>query len=309
MARGSKRCLPLLWLAVVGACSPAAVEPRPSQAPPVRSPEAAIAEVLDDFHDAAARADEARYFGHLDPDSIFLGTDATERWDKAAFQAYAHPHFAKGKAWAFRAARRTVRVHPTGDVAWFDEDLTTERLGPARGSGVLLLRAGSWRIAQYNLTLTIPNERFDLVKEAADDARVLARAAVDPVHDVGWLAGAWVGEDAGDAVEEVWLPPEGGSMIGTGRTTHAGAMKSFELLRIERRDGALVYFAAPRGGPVTEFRATTATADAAVFENPAQPWPKKIAYRVEGGSLRVRVEGAPGDRVDEYTLSRAVIRR
>src|SRR6516162_8245242 len=57
------------------------------------SSEREVARELDDFHDAAAHADEARYFGHFAPDAVFLGTDATERWDLAAFGEYAHPHF------------------------------------------------------------------------------------------------------------------------------------------------------------------------------------------------------------------------
>src|SRR5439155_3716313 len=61
--------------------------------------------VLDDFHDAAARADEERYFAHFAPEGVFVGTDAGERWDLKAFREYAHPHFAKGKAWTFRGAR------------------------------------------------------------------------------------------------------------------------------------------------------------------------------------------------------------
>ena len=56
--------------------------------------------VVDDWHDAAAKADETRYFAHFTDDGVFLGTDATERWDVPAFRKYAHPHFAKGKAWA-----------------------------------------------------------------------------------------------------------------------------------------------------------------------------------------------------------------
>ncbi|MFT3769297.1 MAG: nuclear transport factor 2 family protein [Minicystis sp.] len=130
-----------------------------------RVDEAAIAAMLDDWHDAAAKADEARYFGHLAEDSVFLGTDAKERWDKAAFLAYAHPHFAKGKAWSFRAARRAITFGGP-DIAWFDEDLVTARLGPARGSGVAVRRGGRWVIAQYNLALTVPNERFEAVKKA-----------------------------------------------------------------------------------------------------------------------------------------------
>lgn len=119
--------------------------------------------MLDDFHDAAAKADEARYFGHFAADGVFLGTDATERWDVAAFRAYAHPHFAKGKAWTMRATTRFVVVR--GDVAWFDEALETEKLGPARGSGVLVRRNGVFRIAQYNLAITVPNERFAAVRK------------------------------------------------------------------------------------------------------------------------------------------------
>jgi hypothetical protein len=118
---------------------------------------------LDDFHDAAARADEERYFAHFAPDGVFLGTDATERWDVAAFRAYSHPYFARGKAWSFRAVRRAVTVR--GGLAWFDEDLETQNLGPARGSGVLSLSNGKWLVEQYVLSVTIPNDRFPAVRD------------------------------------------------------------------------------------------------------------------------------------------------
>lgn len=129
--------------------------------PPVQaaapSARAAIAAVMDDFHLAAAQADESRYFGHFDEGAVFLGTDATERWTKAEFQAYAHPYFAKGRAWSFRATRRAITLSSDGKTAWFDEDLATPNLGPCRGSGVLALKDGVWKIAQYNLAFTVPN--------------------------------------------------------------------------------------------------------------------------------------------------------
>ncbi|HEY3819721.1 MAG TPA: nuclear transport factor 2 family protein [Polyangiaceae bacterium] len=127
-----------------------------------------VARELDDLHDAAAHADEARYFAHFAPQAIFLGTDATERWDLAAFRAYAHPRFSQGKGWVFHALRRAVSFDGDGDMAWFDEDLRGERLGPARGSGVLVRDHGRWLVAQYNLALTIPNERFDEVRALLD---------------------------------------------------------------------------------------------------------------------------------------------
>lgn len=139
-------------------------------AAPARGPidvageKAAVARVLDDLNDAADKADEARYFALYTNDAVFLGTDGTERWDLPAFRAFAHPHFAKGKAWSFRSLRRAITISADGKVAWFDESLATPNLGPSRGSGVLVKDAGGWKIAQYNLAIVIPNEKLDAVK-------------------------------------------------------------------------------------------------------------------------------------------------
>lgn len=294
--------------ALAVACAPPSA--KPAVAASSAESEQAIAAVLDDFHAAAAAADEARYFTHLSDDSVFLGTDQSERWSKAEFRAYAHPHFAKGKAWRFRAVRRTVVLDRSGAIAWFDEDLATERLGPARGSGVLALENGHWRIVQYNLALTIPNERFDLVHEAAGGATVAAPAAGDALLELGWLAGAWVGKnDAGEIVEELWTAPSGGTMIGSGRSTKDGKTTFFEHLRIEARGGAIVYVAQPLGRSPTEFTRRGAGADQLVFENPAHDWPKRVSYQRLGSSVRVRTEGGPGQRVDQWTMTPAVIAR
>jgi ketosteroid isomerase-like protein len=128
--------------------------------PPVQGPE----EVLDLWHLAAARADEAQYFSLMTPDAVFLGTDATERWTLDQFRAFAHPYFAKGKAWSFRALKRTVAFNGDRTVAWFDEALDTPNMGPCRGSGVLVKVGKTWRIAHYNLSVPIPNALMGQVK-------------------------------------------------------------------------------------------------------------------------------------------------
>lgn len=114
--------------------------------------------VLDDWHLAAASADESRYFAHAAPDFVFLGTDSSERWNLASFRAFAHPYFEKGKAWTFTPRERHVNFSPAGDMAWFDEKLDSASYGDTRGSGVLRRVNGEWKIAQYNLTIPIPNE-------------------------------------------------------------------------------------------------------------------------------------------------------
>jgi hypothetical protein len=300
----------LACVLVLLACSPAAPAVAPSE--PVRATrdhERAIARELDDFHDAAANAKEARYFAHLHPSAIFLGTDATERWTVQQFRAYAHPHFAKGKAWAFRSTRRAIQLHASGKLAWFDEDLGTQNLGPARGSGVLVLEDGRWLITQYNLTLTIPNERFPRVKAALADADS-PLAKDDPLKELAWLGGAWLAQRPdGEVTEELWLAPNGGSMIGVGRSVRAGKTVFYEHLRIEACGTSVVYIASPRGGNPTEFVATKSDATTVVFENRKHDWPKRISYSAAKAGVHVRVEGDPGQPVQEWIQVRAQIVR
>lgn len=123
----------------------------------VQQETAAVSQTVDAWHKAAADADEGRYFGLMTADAVFLGTDATERWNAASFREFAHPYFAKGKAWTFVPHDRHVMISPAGDVAWFDEKLDSASYGDCRGSGVLEKTASGWRIAHYNLTIPIPN--------------------------------------------------------------------------------------------------------------------------------------------------------
>ena len=124
----------------------------------------AVARVLDEFHDAASKADEARYFGQMTPDAVFIGTDAGERWTVEKFREYAHPHFAAGRGWTYVPRDRNIIVR--GDVAWFDELLDNKKYGVCRGTGVLTRVAGAWKIAQYSLSIPIPNEKAaEIVKK------------------------------------------------------------------------------------------------------------------------------------------------
>ncbi|UYI15480.1 nuclear transport factor 2 family protein [Myxococcus xanthus] len=147
---------------------------------------AAITAVLDDWHQAAAAADEARYFGHFTDDAVYLGTDATERWTRDEFRAWAKPYFSKGKAWNFKATSRHIFLSKDGAVAWFDEALDTPNLGPSRGSGVLVKDAGTWKIAQYNLSIPIPNDVLPEVKRRIE--RELARSQKTPGKSSTWRA-------------------------------------------------------------------------------------------------------------------------
>ncbi|MEM9858000.1 MAG: nuclear transport factor 2 family protein [Bacteroidota bacterium] len=125
--------------------------------------------LLDDWHKAAANADFEKYFSYFEGDSsIFMGTDATERWTIVEFKPWSKPYFDRGKAWSFKATERVVYFSKDGKTSWFDEVLGTPNLGPSRGTGVLTKTAGGWKISHYNLAVPIPNEIVGNVVEQID---------------------------------------------------------------------------------------------------------------------------------------------
>jgi len=140
-------------LVLVGLISPGA-----TAAGGVDDARVAVGRVLDDFHAAAAAADETRYFAHFTPDAVFLGTAPAERWTLEQFRAYARPHFAAGRGWSYVATERHVVRADDGRLAWFDETLRSEKYGVLRGTGVLRRTTAGWKIAQYSMTFLVPNE-------------------------------------------------------------------------------------------------------------------------------------------------------
>jgi hypothetical protein len=172
-----RRLLPLIVLAYACSGNYSAEPEGPPMGPmtpttvvpaPAGDAVSAINRVVDDWHHAAAVADEAKYFGYTAPEFVFLGTDATERWDVASFRAYAHPYFAAGRAWTFVPRDRHVVVAGDGNTAWFDELLDSASYGICRGSGVMRNVGGAWKIAQYNLSIPIPNA---LAKKFVEEIR------------------------------------------------------------------------------------------------------------------------------------------
>ncbi|KPI87433.1 hypothetical protein ABL78_3464 [Leptomonas seymouri] len=111
---------------------------------------------LDQWHSAAAKGDFHFYFDSMTDDAQWLGTDANENWSKAEFAAFSKPYFDKGQAWNFTAVRRSVYVHASGTIGWFDEVLDTW-MKACRGSGVVEKEGGQWKVRHYVLSMTVPN--------------------------------------------------------------------------------------------------------------------------------------------------------
>jgi ketosteroid isomerase-like protein len=120
--------------------------------------------VLNNWHLAAANTNFDVYFSLMTDDAIFIGTDATENWNKKDFKTFSKPYFDKGKAWSFTSLERNVFINKEQNLAWFDEILDTQ-MELCRGSGVLEKTKNGWKIKHYVLSITIPNENVSEVIE------------------------------------------------------------------------------------------------------------------------------------------------
>ena len=146
----------------------------PAAAAQTDNADSLVTVALDALHQAASEANFDLYSSLFAADAVFLGTDATERWTRDQFMAFAKPYFDQGRGWTYVMIERHITISTDGTTAWFDERLDNAGLGETRGSGVLTKEGEEWKISQYNLTIPIPNE---LASEVTARIRGLARSA------------------------------------------------------------------------------------------------------------------------------------
>ena len=138
--------------------------------------DAAIAAVIDDFHDAAAHGDNARYLGHMTDDAVFMGTDEWERWPKQPdFVDYVGGRFKDGNGWTYQSVQRNIRLADAGNIAWFDEVIFSETSGRFRGTGVVVRENGKWKIAHYAMSFLVFNENWQDVIELSKQTSAMKK--------------------------------------------------------------------------------------------------------------------------------------
>ena len=127
--------------------------------------------LLDGFHKAASTGSYDDYFNRYTEDSVFLGTDKSERWSIEEFKSYAKPAFEKG-GWHYDVVERHVMFGEGHSIAWFDEILDNAGFGKCRGTGVVVKTEGIWLVAHYSLSLLIPNSIAHAVGEQSIKADI-----------------------------------------------------------------------------------------------------------------------------------------
>ena len=117
-----------------------------------------------------------------------------------------------------------------------------------------------------------------------------AQAPASIAH-LSWMSGCWRQDVNGRVVDEMWMPPAGGVMLGTGRTVAKGRVIEFEFMQIREETGRLLFTAKPSGQPEASFPSIKATASEVLFENPTHDFPQRVMYRLDGDTLIGRIEG------------------
>jgi hypothetical protein len=110
--------------------------------------------------------------------------------------------------------------------------------------------------------------------------------------DLAFMTGCWRLEQNGREIDEHWLAPAGGMLVGVSRTVAGGKTTEFEFMQIRDVSDGLTYTAKPSGQPEASFKAASVTPEEVVFENPAHDFPQRIRYRRSGADgLHARIEG------------------
>jgi len=121
-----------------------------------------------------------------------------------------------------------------------------------------------------------------------------AMSQVAPLDKLRWLGGCWELRRGPRVTMEMWMPLEGGLMLGASRSVVNGVVRESEQLRLSLRGDTLVYTALPSGQKETEFKTVVVSDSGFAVENLTHDFPQRIVYRRRGvDSLVARVEG-PG---------------
>lgn len=121
------------------------------------------------------------------------------------------------------------------------------------------------------------------------------------IEDLAWLQGHWQAQQGAGWVEEHWLAPRDGIMLGVNRGGNGKGQVSFEFLRIQDSgDGNLTYWAAPGGNTAVPFKLEQTSSSDVSFVNPGHDYPQKIRYERVGDTLTATISAVDGTNAMDF---------
>jgi hypothetical protein len=108
---------------------------------------------------------------------------------------------------------------------------------------------------------------------------------------LAWLQGCWALSTPERTVEEQWMAPRAGSLLGMSRTLRGDKLAAYESVLLRERGERFEYVVSPSGQATTTFTSTTVGDSSIVFENLQHDFPQRVAYERRGAALQAWIEG------------------
>ncbi len=117
------------------------------------------------------------------------------------------------------------------------------------------------------------------------------------IAKLAWLAGSWRLEKNSQVMDEQWMVPGGGVMLGMERTLEKGKVREFAFLQIREGPGGNLFFVQQASGQKeAAFQSKSLTDAAVIFQNQLQDFPQTISYTLQpDGSVLAAEEGTGAD--------------
>lgn len=110
-----------------------------------------------------------------------------------------------------------------------------------------------------------------------------------------FLAGCWEQRDGDKLVQEQWMAPAAGLMLGVGRTLRGSRLLGWEHMLIEVNATGMHFVASPSGKSSTRFAQVVSVVSdlqSVEFSNPAHGFPSHVRYRLASpNELHAQISG------------------
>ena len=131
---------------------------------------------------------------------------------------------------------------------------------------------------------------------------LMAQAATATMPMPSFLAGCWEQRSAEKWTEECWTAPRGQMMLGSAREGSGDKVNHWEWMRIEQgSDGALTFYASPKGAPPAAFKASAATESEITFVNAGHDYPQRIRYSRTTAGIEAEISLADGSKPNRWS--------
>lgn len=174
----------------------------------------------------------------------------------------------------------------------------------ARASCFLILSRFAMRILTLLVTLSLALVSTNQVAAQQTYTLTTTPGEAPPaatLSDVAWIAGHWQGEALGGWCEEIWAPPQGGSMMGMFKLVSEGNVTFYEILSLVEDRGSLALKLKHFNADLTgwEERDEVRVFPLVKIERQAAYFDGMTFRRIGPDTLRIHVAISRGEAVEE----------